>query len=74
MRARCGKPMRRCEAANGPMPEPPACGRPEGHPGPCRTVPALIRYSRADKDRILAARRAGRYRYPDRRRGKAAAA
>ena len=46
MSPRCGKPMARYEAANGPMPEEPACGRPEGHPGPCRSEVALARMAR----------------------------
>lgn len=44
---RCGKPMTRYEASNGPMPEEPACGRPEGHRGPCRSATAWARQMRA---------------------------
>ena len=43
MTPRCGRPMQRYEACNGPMPEEPACGRPAGHNGRCRTVQALRR-------------------------------
>jgi hypothetical protein len=41
---RCGKPMNRYEAVNGPMLEDPACARPAGHHGPCRSAPAWARY------------------------------
>jgi hypothetical protein len=68
MAPRCGKPMRRYEAAHGPILDDPACGRPAGHDGPCRTALALARYVAADTGRVTAARRAGRYKYPDRRR------
>ena len=44
---RCGKPMARYEASNGPMPEVPACARPEGHNGPCRSAAAWARQMRA---------------------------
>jgi len=57
---RCGKPMTRYEAVNGPMPEQPVCARPEGHHGMCRSAAALERKYRADNVRITAARRAGR--------------
>ena len=40
---RCGKPMTRYEASNGPMLEDAACGRPVGHHGPCRSVQAWAR-------------------------------
>ena len=40
---RCGKPMTRYEASNGPMPEEPECARPEGHRGRCRSAAALAR-------------------------------
>ena len=40
---RCGKPMRRFEAVWGALPEEPECGRPRGHNGPCRSVPAVAR-------------------------------
>ena len=56
---RCGKPMTRYEASNGPMLEDPECARPEGHPGPCRSAPALARKYRADVARVAAVRRAG---------------
>ena len=45
MSPRCGKPMTRYEASNGPMIDQPACGRPEGHGGPCRSGVALARYA-----------------------------
>ena len=48
---RCGKPMTRYEASNGPMPEEPACGRPEGHPGPCRSTIAMARIARYESER-----------------------
>ena len=47
MAPRCGRPMLRYEAVNGPMPEEPACGRPAGHPGPCRSEVAFARQLRA---------------------------
>lgn len=53
---------------------PPACGRPDGHNGPCRSAAALARYAPADTARITAGRRAGRYRYADRRRSAGTAA
>jgi len=56
---RCGKPMTRYEASNGPMPEQPECARPEGHHGRCRSAAALARKYQADNARITAARRAG---------------
>src|SRR6516225_7540604 len=51
---RCGKPMTRYEAANGPMLDDPACGRPEGHPGPCRSRAAVTREYAADVTRLAA--------------------
>lgn len=57
---RCGKPMTRYEASNGPMPEQPECARPEGHSGMCRSGPALARKYRADQAWLAEARRAGR--------------
>lgn len=56
---RCGKPMLRYEAANGPMLDQPECARPEGHAGMCRTGPALARKYAADRDRIYALRAQG---------------
>ena len=38
--------------------DPPACGRPEGHDGPCRSAAAVARYNRASLDRQAAARKA----------------
>jgi hypothetical protein len=35
---------------------PPVCGRPEGHPRPCRSESAVARYRLADLDRHAAAR------------------
>ena len=61
MSPRCSKPMTRYEAANGPMPEEPTCGRPAGHPGPCRSEAAVARMQRADVTRITQGRREGRY-------------
>ena len=46
MPPRCGRPMTRYEASNGPMPEEPSCGRPAGHHGPCRSAPAWARQMR----------------------------
>ena len=40
---RCGKPMTRYEASNGPMFDQPECARPEGHNGPCRSSAAWAR-------------------------------
>lgn len=40
--------------------DPPACGRPEGHRGPCRSEAAVARYRRADRDRQAAARERSR--------------
>jgi len=63
---RCGKPLRldgrheRSGEAGDPG-NPPVCGRPASHPGPCRSEAAVARYSRADAARITEARRAGRY-------------
>ena len=57
---RCGKPMTRYEAANGPMPEEPECARPAGHHGRCRSVAALARKYQADNVRIAGLRQAGR--------------
>jgi hypothetical protein len=37
-----------------------ACGRPAGHPGPCRSAQALARYTRADKTRFTRWRRSRR--------------
>ena len=57
---RCGRPMARYETAGGPavlMDEEPACGRPEGHHGPCRSAAAVARYYAADMARIAEIRR-----------------
>ena len=51
MAPRCGKPMRRHERAGRPVLEDPACGRPEDHPGPCRSTAALARIARYEADR-----------------------
>ena len=56
---RCGKPMTRYEASNGPMPEEPECARPAGHRGQCRSAAALTRKYQADNARIARARQAG---------------
>jgi hypothetical protein len=61
---RCGKAMMRYEAANGPMPEPPVCARPQNHAGMCRSAASLARKQQADTARITAARRAQRYGRP----------
>ena len=53
---RCGKLMIRYEAANGPMFEQPACARPEGHAGMCRSAAALKRKYAADAARTAVAR------------------
>ena len=63
MNARCGKPMTRYEAANGPMLEQPECARPEGHRGRCRSAAALTRKYRADAARIAMVRRIEGKRY-----------
>lgn len=66
---RCGKPMTRYEASNGPMPEPPECARPAGHNGMCRSSAALARKYAADAARITAVRQTGwRYGRTDTRR------
>ncbi len=39
---------------------PPCCGRPAGHPGPCRSEAAVARNLRADRDRQAAARERSR--------------
>ena len=54
MAPRCGNPMRRCETIWGPQPEQPACARPAGHNGPCRSAPALARYYRSSNARLAA--------------------
>lgn len=56
---RCGKPMLRYEACNGPMIDQPECARPEGHAGMCRSGAALARKYAADRDRIYALRARG---------------
>ena len=43
--------MRRYEAVWGPQPEPPQCGRPAGHGGPCRSPQALQRAEDAARGR-----------------------
>ena len=68
MSPRCGKPMTRYEAANGPMPEEPTCARPEGHSGMCWSAAFLARRYAADVARIAEARRARRYGRPRLRR------
>lgn len=60
---RCGKPMLRYEAANGPMLEEPWCARPVGHNGRCRSAAALGRKYAADIERIATMRRVEGRRY-----------
>ncbi len=54
---RCGRPMARYEAANGPMLEDPVCARPAGHNGRCRSAAALARKYQADTARLAAVAR-----------------
>jgi len=51
MSPRCGKPVRRKEQAGVAVLDDPACGRPENHPGRCRSVAAMERARRADVKR-----------------------
>lgn len=55
MKPRCAKPVRPYELPGIPVLDDPVCGRPEGHPGVCRSAASVARADEAkrrDSDRI----------------------